>query len=147
MAHLVGMPFDQLPSWVSQWARDPSLLSVSDVNGDKVLQFAELQIGADLLMLATPEIGGLPYTVSVLVAAGGLAAALSTADSLLLTIGNAVAHDLYFQGKTGDRVQAMRRVMWSKFTLLRRMSLHKSRRVFCIWSPPRFRWQGRRSRQ
>lgn len=118
MAHLVGMPFDQLPSWVSQWARDPSLLSVSDVNGDKVLQFAELQIGADLLMLATPEIGGLPYTVSVLVAAGGLAAALSTADSLLLTIGNAVAHDLYFQGKAGDRVQAMRRVMWSKFALL-----------------------------
>lgn len=118
MAHLVGLPFDQLPSWVSQWARDPSLLSVSDVNGDKILQFSELQIGADLLMLATPEIGGLPYIVSVLVAAGGLAAALSTADSLLLTLGNAVAHDLYFEGKTGDRVQAMRRVMWSKFALL-----------------------------
>ena len=117
MAHLVGLPFDSLPSWVAQWARDPSLLTVSDVNGDHILQFAELKIGADLVMLATPEIGGLPYVVSVLVAAGGLAAALSTADGLLLTIGNAVAHDVYFEGD-GNKAQAMRRVMWSKFALL-----------------------------
>lgn len=117
MAHLVGLPFDSLPSWVAQWARDPSLLTVSDVNGDHLLQFAELKIGADLVMLATPEIGGLPYVVSVLVAAGGLAAALSTADGLLLTIGNAVAHDVYFEGD-GNKAQAMRRVMWSKFALL-----------------------------
>jgi cation/acetate symporter len=117
MAHLVGQPFDSLPSWVAQWARDPSLLTVSDVNGDHILQFAELKIGADLVMLATPEIGGLPYVVSVLVAAGGLAAALSTADGLLLTIGNAVAHDVYFEGD-GNKAQAMRRVMWSKFALL-----------------------------
>jgi cation/acetate symporter len=117
MAHLVGQPIDSLPTWVAQWARDPSLLSVSDVNGDHILQFAELKIGADLVMLATPEIGGVPYVVSVLVAAGGLAAALSTADGLLLTIGNAMAHDAYFGGE-GDKVQAMRRVMWSKFALL-----------------------------
>lgn len=117
MAHLVGQPFDSLPSWVAQWARDPSLLMVADVNGDHVLQFAELKIGADLVMLATPEIGGLPYVVSVLVAAGGLAAALSTADGLLLTIGNALAHDVYFEGDS-NKAQAMRRVMWSKFALL-----------------------------
>jgi len=117
MAHLVGQPFDSLPSWVAQWARDPSLLTVADVNGDHILQFAELNMGADLIMLATPEIGGLPYVVSVLVAAGGLAAALSTADGLLLTIGNAMAHDVYFEGD-GDKAQAMRRVMWSKFALL-----------------------------
>jgi cation/acetate symporter len=117
MAHLVGQPFDSLPAWVAQWSRDPSLLTVSDVNGDRILQFAELTIGADLVMLATPEIGGLPYVVSVLVAAGGLAAALSTADGLLLTIGNAMAHATYFSGD-GDKVQAMRRVMWSKFALL-----------------------------
>jgi cation/acetate symporter len=90
---------------------------VSDVNGDHILQFAELRISPDLVMLATPEIGGLPYVVSVLVAAGGLAAALSTADGLLLTIGNALAHDVYFEGD-GDKAQAMRRVMWSKFALL-----------------------------
>jgi cation/acetate symporter len=117
MAHLVGLPHDSLPTWVAQWARDPSLLSVSDVNGDHILQFAELKMGADLIMLATPEIGGLPYVVSVLVAAGGLAAALSTADGLLLTIGNAMAHDVYFDGNA-DKAQAMRRVMWSKFALL-----------------------------
>lgn len=117
MAHLVGQPFDTLPAWVAQWARDPSLLTVSDVNGDHILQFAELKMGADLVMLASPEIGGLPYVVSVLVAAGGLAAALSTADGLLLTIGNAMAHDVYFEGD-GDKAQAMRRVMWSKFALL-----------------------------
>jgi len=117
MAHLVGQPFGDLPSWVAQWARDPALLMVADVNGDHILQFAELKIGADLVMLATPEIGGLPYVVSVLVAAGGLAAALSTADGLLLTIGNALAHDVYFDGD-GDKAQAMRRVMWSKFALL-----------------------------
>ena len=117
MAHLVGQPFDSLPAWVAQWARDPTLLAVSDVNGDRILQFAEIKIGADLLMLATPEIGGLPYVVSMLVAAGGLAAALSTADGLLLTIGNALAHDVYFAAD-GDKVKAMRRVMWSKFALL-----------------------------
>jgi cation/acetate symporter len=117
MAHLVGQPFDSLPSWMAQWARDPALLSFSDVNGDHLLQFAEIKIGADLVMLATPELGGLPYVVSVLVAAGGLAAALSTADGLLLTIGNAMAHDVYFEGNS-SKVQAMRRVMWSKFALL-----------------------------
>ena len=117
MAHLVGHPFSELPHWVLQWARDASLLTVSDVNGDGLLQFAELNLGPDLVMLATPEIGGLPYVVSVLVVAGGLAAALSTADGLLLTIGNALAHDMYFGGE-GNKAQAMRRVMWSKFALL-----------------------------
>jgi cation/acetate symporter len=117
MANLVGQPFDALPTWMAQWARDPSLLSYADINGDRLLQFAEIKMGPDLVMLASPEIGGLPYVVSVLVAAGGLAAALSTADGLLLTIGNAVAHDMYFGGES-SKEQAMRRVMWSKFALL-----------------------------
>ena len=118
LSHLVGQNFDSLPTWMAQWAKvDPALLSVSDVNGDQILQFAELKLGADIVMLATPELGGLPYVVSGLVAAGGLAAALSTADGLLLTIGNALAHDLYFDGKR-DRASAMRRVMLSKFALL-----------------------------
>ena len=51
MAHLVGQPFDSLPSWVAQWAKDPALLTVADVNGDHILQFAELKIGADLVKL------------------------------------------------------------------------------------------------
>jgi cation/acetate symporter len=117
MAHLVGQPFDALPAWMAQWSRDASLLSYADVNGDGILQFAEIKMGPDLVMLASPEISGLPYVVSVLVAAGGLAAALSTADGLLLTIGNALAHDVYFEGYS-SKAQSMRRVMWSKFALL-----------------------------
>lgn len=118
MSALVGQNFDSLPSWIAQWAKvDPTLISVSDVNGDHILQFAELKLGADIVMLATPELGGLPYVVSGLVAAGGLAAALSTADGLLLTIGSALAHDFFFRGES-DQADAVRRVMLAKFALL-----------------------------
>lgn len=119
MSQLVGQSFDNLPAWMVQWSRvDSSLLSISDVNHDNLLQFSELKLGADIVMLATPELGGLPYVISGLVAAGGLAAALSTADGLLLTIGNAISHDLYLKGREGDRVSDMRRVLLSKFTLM-----------------------------
>lgn len=125
MSHLVGQNIESLPAWMAQWARvDGSLLSINDVNGDRVLQFSELKLGADLVMLATPELGGLPYVVSGLVAAGGLAAALSTADGLLLTIGNALARDMLIQpvsnskGKKNSKTSAMRQVMLSKFALL-----------------------------
>ena len=88
--NLVGTPFDDLPTWMTQWSRlDSGLLEISDVNGDRILQLGELKLGADMIMLATPELGGMPFVVSGLVAAGGLAAALSTADGLLLTISNA----------------------------------------------------------
>lgn len=118
MSQLVGQNFEALPAWIAQWAKvDPTLISVSDVNGDHILQFSELRLGADIVMLATPELGGLPYVVSGLVAAGGLAAALSTADGLLLTIGNALAHDFFYRGES-DQADAVRRVMLSKFALL-----------------------------
>lgn len=118
MSQLVGQNFDSLPAWIAQWAKvDSTLISVSDVNGDHILQFSELRLGADIVMLATPELGGMPYVVSGLVAAGGLAAALSTADGLLLTIGNALAHDFFFKGES-DQAGAVRRVMLSKFALL-----------------------------
>ncbi len=87
--------------WVSpQWARvdGGNLLSINDVNHDHVVQLAEISINPDIIVLATPEIAGLPYVVSGLVAAGGLAAALSTADGLLLlTIANALSHDFYYK--------------------------------------------------
>lgn len=118
MNNLVGSSFDQLPTWIAQWARvDATLLSIEDVNGDGVVQFGEIHLGADLIMLATPEIGGLPYVVSGLVAAGGLAAALSTADGLLLTISNALVRDLYFQAKTRT-TSPEQRVILTKFALL-----------------------------
>ena len=119
MNNLVGMPFDQLPPWIVQWSKvDPSLVSVSDVNGDGVLQFGELRLGADIVMLATPEIGGLPYVVSGLVAAGGLAVALSTADGLLLTISNSLVRDLRLFSAGPRKQRAEQRVILSKFMLL-----------------------------
>jgi cation/acetate symporter len=93
------------------------LISVSDVNGDGIVQFGEIRLGADIIMLATPEIGGLPYVISGLVAAGGLAAALSTADGLLLTISNAMVRDVYCH-EIGHDVAPEQRVILSKFALL-----------------------------
>jgi cation/acetate symporter len=115
---LVGLPFDRLPAWIASWSKiDPALVSVTDINRDGVLQLGELRIGGDLIVLATPEIAGLPYVISGMVAAGGLAAALSTADGLLLTISNALGHDLYH--KVIDReASAARRVTISKVLLL-----------------------------
>lgn len=118
MSHLVGSSFDALPPWIAQWAKvDPSLIQVSDVNGDGLLQWGEIRLGADMIMLATPELGGLPYVVSGLVAAGGLAAALSTADGLLLTISNAMVRDIYSH-EINPRVTPDQRVILSKFALL-----------------------------
>ncbi|MBE7939630.1 MULTISPECIES: VC_2705 family sodium/solute symporter [Ramlibacter] len=118
MSHLVGSSFDALPPWIAQWGKvDPSLIQVSDLNGDGLLQWGEIRIGADMIMLATPELGGLPYVVSGLVAAGGLAAALSTADGLLLTISNAMVRDIYSH-ELNPRVTPDQRVILSKFALL-----------------------------
>ena len=115
---LVGTPFDRLPAWIANWSRvDPSLLSVVDINKDGILQLGEIFIGGDIVVLATPEIGGLPYVVSAMVAAGGLAAALSTADGLLLTIGNALSHDLYYK-IIDPNASTGRRVTISKVVLL-----------------------------
>jgi cation/acetate symporter len=116
--NLVGSSFDHLPSWMAQWSRlDSGLLSFSDVNGDRILQLGELKLGADMIMLATPELGGMPFVVSGLVAAGGLAAALSTADGLLLTISNALVHDIG-PGRVHKPKSAEGRVILSKFALL-----------------------------
>jgi cation/acetate symporter len=118
MNNLVGSSFDALPPWIAQWAKvDPSLISVADVNGDRILQWGEIRLGADMIMLATPELGGLPYVISALVAAGGLAAALSTADGLLLTISNAMVRDIYSH-EINRQVTAEQRVILSKFALL-----------------------------
>jgi cation/acetate symporter len=94
LQNLVGDQIASLPAWVQNWGAT-GLVTIRDANGDGILQFGELSIVPDLIVLATPEIAGLPYTVSALVAAGGLAAALSTADGLLLVIASAVSHDIY----------------------------------------------------
>jgi cation/acetate symporter len=115
---LVGTPIDQLPAWIASWQRvDASLLSVVDVNKDGIFQLGEMHIGGDIIVLATPEIAGLPYVVSAMVAAGGLASALSTADGLLLTISNALSHDVYYK-MIDPNVSTSRRVAISKAVLL-----------------------------
>ncbi len=115
---LVGTPFDKLPAWIANWQRvDPGLLSVIDINKDGIFQLGEMRIGGDIVVLATPEIGGLPYVISGMVAAGGLAAALSTADGLLLTIANALSHDLYYK-MIDPNASTARRVTISKALLL-----------------------------
>jgi cation/acetate symporter len=115
---LVGSSFDNLPAWVSAWSKvDPSLLSLTDINKDGLVQLNELSMGSDIIVLATPEIAGLPYVVSGLIAAGGLAAALSTADGLLLTVANALSHDLYYK-LIDPKASTARRVTISKMLLL-----------------------------
>ena len=109
-SNVIGQSIATLPAWVASWTQ-VGLVSVCDAtnaaatikgcvangNGDGILQLAELMLNADAIVLATPEIAGLPYVVAGLVAAGGLAAALSTADGLLLTISNALSHDVYYK--------------------------------------------------
>ncbi|HEY9066484.1 MAG TPA: VC_2705 family sodium/solute symporter, partial [Burkholderiaceae bacterium] len=115
---LVGMPFDRLPGWIAAWSKvDPALVSVTDINRDGILQLGEIRLAGDMVVLATPEIAGLPYVISGMVAAGGLAAALSTADGLLLTISTALSHDLYHK-MIAPHGAATRRVTISKVLLL-----------------------------
>ncbi len=115
---VVGSQYATLPNWAAAWARvDPGLLSIVDVNHDGIVQLAEIAIGGDIIVLATPEIAGLPYVISGLVAAGGLAAALSTADGLLLTIANALSHDFYYK-MLDPNASTARRVTISKILLL-----------------------------
>ena len=83
MLNLVGKAFSEMPS--------------KDLNGDGIVQFAEIKIHPDMVVLATPKIIGLPYVIAGFVAAGSLAAALSTADGLLITISKAISHDLYYR--------------------------------------------------
>jgi cation/acetate symporter len=94
-------PYADVPAWFTNWEAT-GLISFEDLNGDGVIQYTgpqsdtpnELTIDRDIMVLANPEIARLPAWVVGLVAAGGLAAALSTAAGLLLVISTSVAHDL-----------------------------------------------------
>ena len=114
--NLVGTSIASLPHWIASWGR-MGLIKITDINSDGILQLAELSLNTDVIVLATPEIAGLPYVVSGLVAAGGLAAALSTADGLLLTIASALSHDVYYK-MIDPQASTQRRLMVSKLLLL-----------------------------
>ena len=96
-----GTAISDMPSWFGTWA-DVGLITAA--NGDPVstlgsgaVQYSDILINNDIIVLASPEIGGLPAPIVGLVAAGGLAAALSTASGLLLVISSSVANDVYFK--------------------------------------------------
>ena len=116
LTHLAEMPIAKLPSWVAAWTK-VGLISIEDINLDGILQLAELSMNPDVIVLATPEIAGMPYVVSGLVAAGALAAALSTADGLLLTITGTLSHDVYYRIFRPDASTQLRLVI-SKSLLL-----------------------------
>jgi cation/acetate symporter len=94
-----GQPYAQMPQWFSNWEKT-GLLGFEDKNADGLIQYVadpsinELRVDQDIMVLANPEIANLPAWVIALVAAGGLAAALSTAAGLLLVISSSVSHDL-----------------------------------------------------
>jgi cation/acetate symporter len=110
--NVIGVGMDQLPQWIYQYGRI-GLVQVCGVDAttieavraacagsgsaDGILQLQDLAINTDVIVIATPEIAGMPYVIAGLVAAGGLAAALSTADGLLLAIANALSHDVYYK--------------------------------------------------
>ena len=86
----------QALDWYQNW-NQANLMFVSDFNGNGTLELNEFFMGGKAVVLATPEIAGLPYVISGLVAAGGMAAAMSTADGLILAIANAISHDVYYK--------------------------------------------------
>lgn len=110
--NVIGVSMDALPQWIYTYG-NLGLVKVCGVNAtaleairtacaatgsaDNILAHADLAINNDVIVIAMPEIAGLPYVIAGLVAAGGLAAALSTADGLLLAIANALSHDIYYK--------------------------------------------------
>jgi cation/acetate symporter len=110
--NIIGRDITQLRPWLFTWGElglikicgkdalnlDAAIAACKAIAGHPgVLRFQDFSINTDVIVLSTPEIAGLPYVISGLVAAGGLAAALSTADGLLLAIANALSHDIYYK--------------------------------------------------
>jgi len=110
--NVIGASMDALPAWIYTYGNlglvqvcgvDATTLEavkaacVAAGSGDNILALGDLKINNDVIVISMPEIAGLPYVIAGLVAAGGLAAALSTADGLLLAIANALSHDIYYR--------------------------------------------------
>jgi cation/acetate symporter len=99
-----GIPLADAPAWFNTWA-DVGLITqageaaapISDLPANATITFTDVAINNDIIVLASPEIGGLPAPIVGLVAAGGLAAALSTASGLLLVISSSIANDVYYK--------------------------------------------------
>jgi len=113
-----GASPEELPAWMQSW-QETGLITINDVDGSGTLdslarastpaaEAAEVVVDPDIMVLANPEIAGLPAPVVGLVAAGGLAAALSTASGLLLVISSSFAHDFYYKRFRPQATEAQR---------------------------------------
>ncbi len=104
-----GTGTDATPGWFNTW-RDVGLITVDDANGNGVIDYGpetgEVVVNNDIIVLAAPEIAGLPAPIVGLVAAGALAAALSTASGLLLVISSSVANDVYYKRINPEATEA-----------------------------------------
>ena len=105
-ADMQGVPAEQAPNWVNNWEKT-GLVKWEDKNNDRRMFYSgdernEMQINRDIIVLASPELAQLPNWVVALLAAGGLAAALSTAAGLLLVISTSISHDLLKKGFKPD---------------------------------------------
>ncbi|EWG12112.1 sodium:solute symporter family protein [Cytobacillus firmus] len=107
MTQVAGSKITELPAWTKTWV-DTGKLQVADGNGDGVLQWKELIISNDIVVMATPEIANLGMFVIGLVAAGAMAAALSTAGGLMIAISSAFAHDIFYRVLKPDSTEKTR---------------------------------------
>ena len=96
MTEVAGSQIASLPGWTKSWV-DTGKLQVADQNSDGILQWTEIVIANDIVVMATPEIANLGVFVIGLVAAGAMAAALSTAGGLMISISSSFAHDIYYR--------------------------------------------------
>jgi cation/acetate symporter len=96
MTNVAGKKLSELPAWTESWV-NTGKLQIADGNGDGILQWSELIISNDIVVMATPEIANLGMFVIGLVAAGAMAAALSTAGGLMIAISSSFAHDIYYR--------------------------------------------------
>jgi len=96
MTQVAGSSITDLPAWTASWVNTGSL-SVADANGDGILQWEEIVISNDIVVMATPEIANLGVFVIGLMAAGAMAAALSTAGGLMIAISAALSQDIYYR--------------------------------------------------
>ena len=127
------LPYDQIPEWMYKWgniggnklisicgAAVTDMQTVMNACGPEKAAgfgFNDLSLGKDMIVLSTPEIAGMPFFVVGLVGAGGFAAALSTADGLLLAIANALSHDIYYK-MIDPNADTKRRLLVAKILLL-----------------------------
>ncbi|MDA0150375.1 sodium:solute symporter family protein [Vibrio sp. LaRot3] len=115
------LAYDERPDWFKNWEKT-GLLGFDDKNGDGAIQYTssketnELKVDRDIMVLANPEIAKLPNWVIALVAAGGLAAALSTAAGLLLAISSAISHDL-IKGVINPNISEKKELLASRISM------------------------------